>query len=447
MSLPSVNSLFARMHLFGPRRVAVVAAILLLAYWALVAWFSLMARDNIEVSLQRDAERIADRVSDSLVFSIQLGAAVFETIEITYAKTVDRDTVNLIAAPAAHSALSQLDALVLQAPESDQAVAVATGAEQLPRCPPLQSAQAVGHAKFTLLPDVLLVSYRLSERWSEALSVCVKIGAERLQWLFDSAAADDLLTVRLVHIDTPERIASTNFALETDGSPLVSRLLSNFPLRVQVFSMPNAVRNVWMERLWPLWLISVAFTLMVIASALRLVHYIKALEVAATRDGLTGLLNRRYFYERAEFECQRQQREHGSVALLLADVDHFKRVNDTYGHAVGDEVLRAVAKRLRDNCRGTDLVARYGGEEFIVLLSPADAPAAGHMAERLRSALAAEPIPSESGPMAVTISIGLFALPIGNESSVDAMAKLADEALYRAKAGGRNRVELATKCS
>ena len=127
--------------------------------------------------------------------------------------------------------------------------------------------------------------------------------------------------------------------------------------------------------------------------------------------------------------------------MLLLDVDHFKRVNDTFGHAGGDVVLREVAQRLRSNLRSSDIVARYGGEEFLVIMasrSPADV---ANVAERLRLAVGEEPVWLPSGPVRVTISIG--GASGGDSILLDDLLASADEALYRAKAAGRNRLEIA----
>jgi diguanylate cyclase len=156
-------------------------------------------------------------------------------------------------------------------------------------------------------------------------------------------------------------------------------------------------------------------------------------------DPLTGLPNRAAWGERLEHEiCQRQQ--HGNTLLLaMLDLDHFKRINDNYGHLAGDKVLKIIASVLRKRLRGTDFVARFGGEEF-VLLMPSTAPAAGlKMLEVLRASIEACPFHFKGEPVTITLSSGMTAFRAGEHS--DQALKRADQALYRAKSAGRNRVE------
>lgn len=159
----------------------------------------------------------------------------------------------------------------------------------------------------------------------------------------------------------------------------------------------------------------------------------------AAEDGLTGLLNRRRWLELAELEGARLARTGRSSTVLLADIDHFKSINDGHGHLAGDEVLRAVAARLVAGCRSIDVLARYGGEEFVILLPETTAEDAVAAAERLREAVAAPPVAHGERLIAVTISIGLAEWRNG---ALDRVIARADKALYTAKRLGRNRVEL-----
>jgi two-component system cell cycle response regulator len=162
----------------------------------------------------------------------------------------------------------------------------------------------------------------------------------------------------------------------------------------------------------------------------------RSLEMAVT-DSLTGLRNRRYVMRHLEGLLRS-----GGATLLLIDVDRFKSVNDTYGHAFGDAVLREVAERLRLHLRAVDVVARFGGEEFVVAMAPQPADDAGMVAERLRLSVCEQPIRVGDRALGVSISIGVaVAVP---DCTVDQLAATADIALYRAKANGRNRVEIAT---
>jgi len=164
----------------------------------------------------------------------------------------------------------------------------------------------------------------------------------------------------------------------------------------------------------------------------------RTLMIQATVDPLTGVLNRRAFNERLEEELQRMTRTVLPVSLLMLDVDHFKRYNDTFGHPAGDAALRAIADKLRELARVNDVVARFGGEEFAVVLPNTDTAGCKKMAERLRAAV--EAIDGLDG--AITASVGGATLnpPRGRTARPDSasLVKQADEALYHAKAGGRN---------
>ena len=165
-----------------------------------------------------------------------------------------------------------------------------------------------------------------------------------------------------------------------------------------------------------------------------------ALRVQATRDGLTGLYNRRAVLERLDEEMARARREGAELSVLLLDVDHFKRVNDQYGHQAGDEVLRELAARLGSVLRTYDAFGRYGGEELIAILPGCGNAASVLVAERMRSAAASSPIETRTGAVAVTVSIGAASCRSGQTDAAAIIAR-ADAALYRAKNGGRNRVE------
>jgi diguanylate cyclase (GGDEF)-like protein len=156
----------------------------------------------------------------------------------------------------------------------------------------------------------------------------------------------------------------------------------------------------------------------------------------ARRDTLTGLANRRAADERLHQEVALHVRHGQPLSVLLIDIDHFKRVNDTHGHDVGDAVLIEVGQRLGSACRNTDLVARYGGEEFIVVMTHTDEQGALAVAEKLRAEFAAAPWPTVGS---LTASIGA-ACGYGRHTEVAALVKLADEALYQAKRSGRDRV-------
>jgi two-component system cell cycle response regulator len=159
----------------------------------------------------------------------------------------------------------------------------------------------------------------------------------------------------------------------------------------------------------------------------------RSLELAVT-DPLTGLRNRRYVRRHLDGVLRGTD-----AAVMLLDVDRFKSINDTYGHAAGDAALKEVAERLKSHLRAADVLARYGGEEFMVVLAGAPTDYAAMVADRLRLALSNDPISVGPALLPITISIGLAIAPAG--CSVSGAIAAADAALYRAKAAGRNRVE------
>jgi diguanylate cyclase (GGDEF)-like protein len=158
-------------------------------------------------------------------------------------------------------------------------------------------------------------------------------------------------------------------------------------------------------------------------------------EHAALTDPLTGLANKRHFRDQGRREVAVARRYRRPLALIIADIDHFKQVNDTHGHLVGDDVLKAVAGVMARCVRGADLLARWGGEEFVVLCPATGLDEAATLAERIRAAIAAH-----QGPLPVTISLGVAVL--AKDEELDAALDRADQALLRAKTQGRNQVQV-----
>jgi diguanylate cyclase (GGDEF)-like protein len=202
--------------------------------------------------------------------------------------------------------------------------------------------------------------------------------------------------------------------------------------------------NVWL--MIALFVLSVLLNLslgsMVVLRLVRRLHHV------SRHDALTGLLNRRAMQELMEAEHLRLLRGGAGFALLLIDVDHFKRVNDRFGHAVGDAALRAVARCLQAAVRRTDVLARFGGEEFCVLLRMTDAGGALELAQRLNDAVRATPLDVDTVQLPVTVSIGIAVTRSAagrHELTIEKLLMGADRALYRAKAEGRDRLALATE--
>lgn len=166
------------------------------------------------------------------------------------------------------------------------------------------------------------------------------------------------------------------------------------------------------------------------------------LETLATRDPLTGVFNRREFVHQAQQALAQAQRHGHELAVLMVDLDHFKSVNDRFGHPAGDEVLRQVTRLMSQSVRQTDCLARLGGEEFALLLPCTPASNALHLADKLRQKLADTPIEPLGEP--ITASLGLSCLTAGQHLTLDTLLQRADQALYRAKDLGRNRTEVWT---
>jgi diguanylate cyclase (GGDEF)-like protein len=165
----------------------------------------------------------------------------------------------------------------------------------------------------------------------------------------------------------------------------------------------------------------------------------------ASSDPLTGVPNRRHFEERSAQIIAAREATGRSVAVLMLDVDHFKKINDTHGHPIGDEVLKVVARRCREALRERDLFARFGGEEFIALLAAPTADEVPATAERLRNAISGAPVHVGGLRIEVTVSVGGAmgeALPGSDARLLEQLVARADEALYQAKADGRNRVRM-----
>ena len=163
------------------------------------------------------------------------------------------------------------------------------------------------------------------------------------------------------------------------------------------------------------------------------------LQELALRDGLTGLLNRRYWESCLEREFARHQRYDNPVSLVIFDIDHFKRVNDTYGHQTGDEVIRETARITSQLVRETDFAGRYGGEEFVVLLPGTTLDGAAQFAERLRSTIERQQLDYQGSPLTFTVSLGVATLA-DDMAGYKALLERADKALCQSKEGGRNQV-------
>ncbi len=160
----------------------------------------------------------------------------------------------------------------------------------------------------------------------------------------------------------------------------------------------------------------------------------------ATLDRMTGLYIHHYFKERLSEEIKRAERSDLPLTLIMADIDHFKNVNDTYGHQQGDIIIKEIAALIHQNIRSFDIASRYGGEEFAIILTDSDINTAYHIAERLRKKIEEHNFPAEKTPIRITISMGIAQYNPSIDKNEEMLLKRSDTALYAAKAQGRNRV-------
>ncbi|RZT38377.1 diguanylate cyclase [Cupriavidus agavae] len=278
-------------------------------------------------------------------------------------------------------------------------------------------------------------------------------GAERtdLRW-------PDDMGERWKHTPLVELFARDNGMLHKDGQYLLFQQAGGRGNWIMVDTVDDSAiyRAVFRRTSLPLLAIWLALPLLMLVT-LRVVnhlfsHYLAAgarLQELSDTDPLTELANRRSFGNRFNHEAARRQRDGEPLAMLMVDIDFFKRVNDRWGHASGDRVLQALARALRDNLREQDIPARIGGEEFTVLLPESTLAEASETAERLRGIMAQLAVPAApdappaelaSGPIRFTVSIGVAEAGTDDCQTLDAMLATADRRLYAAKAAGRNRV-------
>jgi diguanylate cyclase (GGDEF)-like protein len=205
----------------------------------------------------------------------------------------------------------------------------------------------------------------------------------------------------------------------------------------------GATADHYQVRVWPLYSSSSPESrqmgrAVILANVTAQAQLHEELRSRAETDPLTGIANRRRFNQVLEVECGRFTRGHSPFSVLMLDLDYFKDVNDRYGHAAGDEVLRQVAQILLATLRSTDVVARYGGEEFAVLLTETRIEGAMVIAERVRTAVEDRVLDVEGNEIALTVSIGVTSHNGEESEAGEELLKRADDALYRAKAAGRN---------
>jgi len=175
-------------------------------------------------------------------------------------------------------------------------------------------------------------------------------------------------------------------------------------------------------------------------NATNIIQLLRKIERLSVTDQLSGVYNRGYLTDQLPREISRANRYSHPLAVIMADIDHFKQINDCYGHAVGDQVISAFSAQARAFTRDADWIARYGGEEFVLVLAETPLDQATEVAERIRLALSAVPLNTAAGQVSVTASFGVAELMVGTADSSDALLDRADKAMYESKGMGRDRV-------
>lgn len=280
------------------------------------------------------------------------------------------------------------------------------------------------------------------------------------KWKYEVVAVTDgLEALRILQSDDAPSIAILDWMMPGMEGPEVCRHVRQLPGRPYVYILLLTARNLKGDLLRglafgaddyltkPFDAMELRARLHVGLRILDLQHNLIAareeLRFKATYDTLTELCNRGVVLEALSREYARRAREGGSFGIILADLDHFKAVNDSYGHLAGDEVLRETARRMRSCVRPYDIIGRYGGEEFLIVVPASDRASTVALAERIRAVIAAQPFDFDEHEIPATISMGVVICDHDNALELQTLLRLADEALYRAKHAGRNRVEAA----
>lgn len=225
------------------------------------------------------------------------------------------------------------------------------------------------------------------------------------------------------------------------------RKISEYPLLVSVTKLEKTVLSAWQKSTWSFTLLGIVVSLALLFLTRRTALYQRRqieiqseLQLQAITDPLTRLANRRYVLEQSQLEIKKAQRANSPLSMIMLDLDHFKQVNDNYGHQDGDKVLETVAGLLKQTCRETDIVSRFGGEEFLLILPGTDLEGAINNANKIREALEKYAYQSQQGEYHVTASLGVTQWG-EDETKTSGALRRADSALYEAKKAGRNTVK------
>jgi diguanylate cyclase (GGDEF)-like protein len=298
-------------------------------------------------------------------------------------------------------------------------------------CSVIQQAFQVSHVSLTLREDGDLV-LRAHEG---SLTLCLQTG-DRLQ--ISSEPWSKVIASGTTYIENDLSDTPKAFRLFSEACSRMSIPLISFGQTLGVLTLHSSERNAFGENE----LQSLEAVADICASSIQNAHYVERIRKLSYLDGLTGIFNRRYFELRIMEEIERARRSRAGMAVIIADIDQFKRLNDEFGHLLGDEVLRQVSSLFHQHLRKIDVVCRYGGEEFAILLTNTNADHAMGVAEKLRKLVAGWQFPGVA--RTVTVSAGVAAFP-DHGSLRDELVHAADLGLYAAKQAGRNRVCLAKR--
>jgi diguanylate cyclase (GGDEF)-like protein len=307
---------------------------------------------------------------------------------------------------------------------------------------------------FSLLFIIRFLRLDLRRPWSRRLFlalICIQIVLILCNWLQSPnphpilALASNVLILIAVPVVLFEAIKALREKMKSGLFVLLAWTPSLLTLVVWIASLQGWLH--WQVDLMPWIFVGLVLQLAVLSFGLaeegyRLRWERDQAESKADRDPLTGLLNRRALDRRLRELTATADHKGEPLTLVFLDLDHFKQINDTLGHAIGDDCLRHVAQLLETSLRTSDPVARYGGEEFVLVLPGLDIPGAAALAETIRARLESTPLPTEGGPIQLHASLGLSRWQNGHDRMEDLLAR-ADQALYRAKSEGRNRVVVA----
>lgn len=309
------------------------------------------------------------------------------------------------------------------------------------------------------ISNAIFRSLRLDEMLkSVAQSLIQQLGFDRVRIYLISKEGDSLESALSLDQRQHEHADPESFPLKRGVHPMVDLILGKTDERIEryqrtIIYLPLRTRdenmgilmvdNVLSQQEIPAEQLPILNAVAgQLGMAIKNARLFQGVEELSITDGLTGLYLLRYFKQRLREEFYRAERTGGQLSLMILDIDHFKRFNDTYGHPAGDTILATVAERVLANARKVDLTARYGGDEFVILLPDTSAEEAMLLAERLHQAISNETI--QLGPQStvhLTVSIGVATYPT-HASTIEELIKRADEALYWIKSHGRNRIRL-----